>query len=595
MRYRRPPPAAAARGGLVCAADVVVVLDDVLRPCAPVAPLMPVAPVVVESPPEPPQPPTSAATTSNASAQAGRAEIRADIGGNPSQATGRPGPEALRSPGMESSGPSIQGERIEPGGDAVAQPGYLPRAERRRPYDWVFEGPGYAYVTLTVDAALLIVALVVADALNPSDSYLPTLLISPLTVGLLAMRRLYDPHAQISRLDRAAAIVGATAAASVLIAALVQLTHPSATDSGLIAIQFGLATVLLLAWRVSWATARRAARKRRLSGRATLIVGAGEVGHRLEGYLERLPDLGLIPVGFVDDDPVSDAELTRRSAPVLGSVTEFDAIADETKAAHTLFAFRIEPDITLRRLVRRCQERGMTMAIVPRLFDDATSRMVLEHVGGIPVFELRQVDPKGWEFAIKHGFDRVVAATLLVLLSPVIAATAIAVRLSSPGPVLFRQPRVGRDGQRFDVLKFRSMRPAAPGTDIPTLAGDEAPGAQVGEGEDRRTPVGRFIRAWSLDEFPQLINVLRGQMSLVGPRPERPELVDEFAGNVRRYTERHRVRSGITGWSQVNGLGPGTSLTDRAEYDNWYIQNWSLWLDAKILLMTIPTVLTRSE
>jgi lipopolysaccharide/colanic/teichoic acid biosynthesis glycosyltransferase len=181
------------------------------------------------------------------------------------------------------------------------------------------------------------------------------------------------------------------------------------------------------------------------------------------------------------------------------------------------------------------------------------------------------------------------------VLSPVIAATALAVRFSSSGPILFRQPRVGRDGQRFDVLKFRSMRPADPGADVPKLAGDEAPGAQVGEAADRRTPVGRFIRAWSLDELPQLVNVLRGQMSLIGPRPERPELVAEFEDHIRRYDERHRVRSGITGWSQVNGLGPGTSLADRAEYDNWYIQNWSLWLDFKILLKTIPTVLTRSE
>ena len=494
---------------------------------------------------------------------------------------------------MTSGSAGANDPRVD-GEGALAAPPFA-AGERTRRLDWVFEGPGYAYVTLTVDAALLLVVLVVADALNPSDSYLPTLLISPLTVALLALRRLYDPHAQISRLDRAAAIVGATAAAAVIVAALVELVEPSATDSGLIAIQFGLAATLLVAWRMTWATFRRAARKRRLCGRRTLIVGAGEVGHRLEGYLERLPQVGLIPAGFVDDDPVSDAELARRRGPVLGSPAEFDAIIDETEARHVLFAFQVEPDVLLRRLVRRCQERGLTMAIVPRLFDDATNRMVLEHVGGIPVFELRQVDPKGWEFAIKHGFDRTVAATLLILLSPVMAATALAVRLSSPGPILFRQPRVGRDGQRFEVLKFRSMRPAAPGADLPQLAGDEAPGAQVGEGEDRRTPVGRFIRAWSLDEFPQLVNVLRGQMSLVGPRPERPELVDEFAEHVRRYDERHRVRSGITGWSQVNGLGPGTSLADRAEYDNWYIQNWSLWLDLKILLMTVPTVLTRSE
>jgi lipopolysaccharide/colanic/teichoic acid biosynthesis glycosyltransferase len=137
------------------------------------------------------------------------------------------------------------------------------------------------------------------------------------------------------------------------------------------------------------------------------------------------------------------------------------------------------------------------------------------------------------------------------------------------------------------------MRVGGQRDDSPRLADDEAPGGI--EGEDRRTGVGRFIRAWKLDELPQLVNVLRGEMSLVGPRPERPELVGRFAENVRRYDERHRVRSGITGWAQVNGLGPGTSLADRAEWDNWYIQNWSLWLDAKILLMTIPAVLRRSE
>jgi exopolysaccharide biosynthesis polyprenyl glycosylphosphotransferase len=233
------------------------------------------------------------------------------------------------------------------------------------------------------------------------------------------------------------------------------------------------------------------------------------------------------------------------------------------------------------------------MAVVPRLFDDTTNRMVLEHVGGIPLFELRQVDPQGWQFALKHGIDRVGAAALLALLAPLMAGIAAAVRLSSPGPVLFRQRRVGRDGREFDLLKFRSMRAEEAAHPVLVPGGELAPGGV--EGEDRRTPVGRFIRAWSLDELPQLVNVLRGEMSLVGPRPERPELAGEFAERVRRYNERHRVRSGITGWSQVHGLGPGTSLADRAEWDNWYIQNWSFWLDLKILLMTVPTALRRSE
>jgi exopolysaccharide biosynthesis polyprenyl glycosylphosphotransferase len=459
-------------------------------------------------------------------------------------------------------------------------------------WSWLFEGRGFLYVTLTVDALLLLAALAIADAIDPAPSYLPVFLVSPLALALLAGRRLYDPHAQLGRIDRVAAIVGSTAAAALAIAGVIELTEPVATDADLIVIQCGLATIFLIAWRVAWSTLRIRARVAGESGRRTLIVGAGGVGSRIERHLQEIPKLGLVPVGFVDADPVPPDELGRRGASVLGSTDELDSILDGSDVSHVIVAFQSAPDMTLRGVVRICQEREVTMGVVPRLFDDVTNRMVLEHVGGIPVFELRQVDPKGWEFALKHGFDRMVAAVLLVLVSPLLAASALAVRLSSPGPVLFRQRRVGRDGQVFDVLKLRSMRVAEEPTSA-AIRGDLAPGGV--EGEDRRTGVGVFLRRWKLDELPQLINVVRGQMSLVGPRPERPELVDEYSLNVRRYSERHRVRSGITGWAQVNGFVPGTSLADRAEWDNWYIQNWSLWLDFKILLLTIPAVLRRSD
>jgi exopolysaccharide biosynthesis polyprenyl glycosylphosphotransferase len=484
--------------------------------------------------------------------------------------------------------------RLGIGADTLPVAAPNPRTARLSPrLSWLFEGEGFLYVTLTVDALLLLAAMVIADALNPAPSYAAVLLVSPLTVVLLAAGRLYDPHAQIPRLERLTRIVGATATAAVAVAGLIQLTRPETTDSALITIELGLATTLLVSWRFAWATLRLHTRRARLSGRPALIVGAGEVGSRLERHLRTDGSLGLIPVGFVDSDPVSVGELGRRGAPVLGSPAEFDAIVTETGARHAIFAFQIDPDVTLRRLVRRCRDRGLTMAVVPRLFDDATNRMVLEHVGGIPLLELRQVDPQGWQFALKHGIDRVIAAVLLTILAPLMAAITIAVRVSSPGPVLFRQRRVGRDGRQFDLFKFRSMRDGPSGDQAPIPAGELAPGGV--EGDDRRTRVGRFIRAWSLDELPQLVNVLRGEMSLVGPRPERPELAGDFAERVRRYDERHRVRSGITGWAQVHRLGPGTSLADRAEWDNWYIQNWSFWLDLRILLMTIPTALHRSQ
>jgi exopolysaccharide biosynthesis polyprenyl glycosylphosphotransferase len=209
------------------------------------------------------------------------------------------------------------------------------------------------------------------------------------------------------------------------------------------------------------------------------------------------------------------------------------------------------------------------------------------------MLSLRPTNPRSWQFALKHAFDASLAAVALVALSPLLIAIALAVRLSSPGPILFRQRRVGRDGRAFDLLKFRTMRVDSAKPEFELIDGC-APGGV--EGRDRRTMIGRRLRELSLDELPQFINVLRGDMSLVGPRPERPEFVERFAMEVDRYEDRHRVKSGITGWAQVNGLRGQTSIVDRVEWDNWYIQNWSLWLDFKILLLTPLEVLSsRSE
>jgi lipopolysaccharide/colanic/teichoic acid biosynthesis glycosyltransferase len=210
------------------------------------------------------------------------------------------------------------------------------------------------------------------------------------------------------------------------------------------------------------------------------------------------------------------------------------------------------------------------------------------------------VNPRGIQFAVKHAFDRVFSLVLLVVLSPVILCTALAVRLSSRGPVLFRQRRIGRDGKVFDLYKFRSMRIDPAEVEFATedeaggleflLGGDTAPGGV--EGKDRRTPIGRLLRRSSVDELPQLLNVLRGEMSLIGPRPERPEFVELFINqDVNRYDDRHRVKSGITGWAQVHGLRGQTSLAERVEWDNYYIAHWSLGLDMKIFALTLLTLL----
>jgi lipopolysaccharide/colanic/teichoic acid biosynthesis glycosyltransferase len=195
---------------------------------------------------------------------------------------------------------------------------------------------------------------------------------------------------------------------------------------------------------------------------------------------------------------------------------------------------------------------------------------------------------RDWRFSLKYTIDRVLALLTLLVLAPLLLAIAVAVRLSSPGPALFRQRRVGLNGQLFDLLKFRSMAgQAGDGGFVPPDG--MAPGGA--EGTDRRTRLGRLLRASSLDELPQLVNVLRGEMSLIGPRPERPEFVRRFAAEVPGYADRHRVKCGITGWAQASGLRGQTSITERAAYDNYYIDNWSLRLELRTLALTFVEVL----
>ena len=233
--------------------------------------------------------------------------------------------------------------------------------------------------------------------------------------------------------------------------------------------------------------------------------------------------------------------------------------------------------------------------------DSSTTTRRIEHleallVPTVPVERRRAVraetPPAPRALAVKHAADRVVALTLVLLLLPVLLLLALAVRLSSDGPVLYRQRRIGRDGRAFDILKFRSMRRAAAEGHFQLRPGTGPGGV---EGVDRRTAVGRLMRRTSLDELPQLFNVLRGDMSLVGPRPERPEFVQLFADEVPGYASRHRMRVGITGLAQVRGLRGQTSIADRARADNEYIERWSLLLDLKVLALTARAALQAAE
>jgi exopolysaccharide biosynthesis polyprenyl glycosylphosphotransferase len=324
----------------------------------------------------------------------------------------------------------------------------------------------------------------------------------------------------------------------------------------------------------------------------TLVVGAGVVGEHIVRRLQDRPEYGLRPVGFLDANPPSAKTEVGASVPVLGGPDDLAEVAQRMGARHVILAFSFERDHRLIGLVTRCRELGMEISVVPRLYESINDRATLKHIGDLPLLSLCPIDTSGWRFTVKHVLDRVFALLALIALAPVLLVIALAVRVSSPGPVIFRQRRVGRDGRTFELLKFRTMVKRGVGEDFGLLDG-VAPGGI--ERDDRRTRLGRWLRSTSLDECPQFFNVLRGEMSLVGPRPERPEFAARFAHEVNRYEDRHRVKPGITGWAQVNGLRGQTSIADRVEWDNYYIQNWSLGLELRIVALTAPAVMRFHE
>jgi exopolysaccharide biosynthesis polyprenyl glycosylphosphotransferase len=488
------------------------------------------------------------------------------------------------------------------------QPHALRRSTFKGSRQWLLEGRGWGVLRPTVDFVLLWIALVVALGGVHATLYVPAvqvplLLLPPLVMGLLYLRGLYRTRLRALLLDGVAPVVSAVSVAAMVVAMLGLFVNGKIPPQSDWVKVWLFALLGVGAGRSVLALAQRWARARRLVGKPVLIMGAGVVGAQVARRLESHPEYGLTPIGFLDDDPRSVAEVGGRDVPVLGTVEDLDETVMSTGVRNLIVAFSSVADARVSRLIQRCQELGIEVSVVPRMFDTINNRVGYDTVGGLPLMSFTTVNPRGTQFALKHAFDRVFALLVLVLLSPVILCMALAVLVSSPGPVLFRQRRVGRDGRAFDLYKFRSMRLESRrnqklSDDDDTaidflLGGDTAPGGV--EGEDRRTLVGRFLRRTSMDELPQLLNVLRGEMSIIGPRPERPEFVELFRQDIDRYGDRHRVKSGITGWAQVHGLRGQTSLAERVEWDNYYIAHWSLGLDLKILVLTIAAVFRNAE
>src|SRR3984957_11090462 len=321
----------------------------------------------------------------------------------------------------------------------------------------------------------------------------------------------------------------------------------------------------------------RWARGRGALGQRVLIVGAGQVAERFADALELNPSYGLHPVGLLDD--CAEESLSR---PVLGGIDQLDSVLRDHRIDRVVIAFGVNRDPDLVRVIRSCENAAVDMYIIPRFFElglQAAPRDV-DMVWGYPLVRLRRSTMRSSGRLAKRVFDATVSALMLLLLAPLYAMLALAVRVTSPGPIYFRQRRIGKKGREVEVLKFRSMR-----------VNSESDTQWSVDDDDRVTKIGSIMRKTSLDELPQLWNVLRGDMSLVGPRPERPFFVEQFEQEVPRYGDRHRVPVGLTGLAQVSGLRGDTSIEDRAWFDNHYIENWSVSGDLIILARTASAVI----
>jgi exopolysaccharide biosynthesis polyprenyl glycosylphosphotransferase len=443
-----------------------------------------------------------------------------------------------------------------------------------------------------VDAAMLSLAIVAAVITAPR-AQVPVegagwLLAFPLvTLALLAMRGMYRRRSGLRFLEDVRTVIAATAVAAMTVTfvRVLFVNDPYAASQAVR--EWLFAAVYLAAGRAAVHTIECKLRSRGDGGTRTLIVGAGRVGHLLATRLLDRPEIGLRPVGFVDDEPLEGHQTP--GCPVLGRVSALDSVVRAGDVEHAILSFsRASHDEALA-ISRQLHRMGVSVSVVPRLFEDIPDRMSLERVGGFPLLSIHPSNPRSWQFKVKYAGDRILAGLAILLLSPILIAVTFGVLTTMGRPILFRQRRVGLDGHEFEMLKFRTMNGSGPDESSAQALQEArdrglAPGGV--EGQDRRTKLGAFLRRTSLDELPQLINVVRGDMSLVGPRPERDLFTPLFQQLVYRYEDRHRVKSGITGWAQVHGLRGRTSLADRVEWDNYYIENWSLWLDFKVMLMT---------
>lgn len=413
----------------------------------------------------------------------------------------------------------------------------------------------------------------------PSFGHYLTQLLIVWLVWAFVFRRmgLYRPMRGVKRAKELLALVNANLLAILLFISITYLfREKSVPFSRLVLVYFGLfALVLTVIERSALRFFLREIRRRGHNLRYMLIVGAGQVAGDIATRVRLHKELGIQLLGCLS--PTGTEKRGPKGIPVIGRYDELGQLLESTDIDQIVVALPLEDYPQLPGIMAMIGDSLVDVKIVPDTYRYVRVGGAIEEFEGLPVISLQSTPLEGMNFMVKRFFDVALGGLLTILLSPLLLLIALLVKLTSRGPAVYSQERVSYDGSKFNIYKFRTMT---------TDAEESGPG-WTKPGDARVTPLGRFLRSTSLDELPQLFNVLRGDMSIVGPRPERPVFIDEFKKRIPKYMLRHKVPAGITGWAQVNGWRGDTSIDKRIEYDLYYIENWSLVLDLKIMFLTL--------
>lgn len=421
------------------------------------------------------------------------------------------------------------------------------------------------------------------ENIQPFSAYWGMLLVHVASIiTVFFFYRLYHRQRSLSYVDQFYAIFGAASVGTIISVAVISFFFKNQLDyPRLMMVYIWMLTILFTSLgRAIQSRLQLNLQAHNWGEERVLIVGTGEVGRMVMQKIRRSPGLGYRVIGFVDDDAKVRAI---QDSPVLGTTDDIPELVESQKINEVIIAMPEASHQEILKIASKCDRGRVTIKVFPDVFQIMATEVSIGDLGGLPLLTMRDVALRGWRLTVKRVMDMVGSGITLVILSPLMMLLAVLIKLDSEGPVFYTQERMGLDGKRFMMLKLRSMRADAEENTGPVWAT---------AADSRRTRLGTIIRRFSIDELPQFINVILGDMSLVGPRPERPIFVEQFKQSIPRYMDRHREKAGITGWAQINGLRGDTSIIERTKYDLWYIENWSVALDLRIMIRTFIKLFT---